>query len=99
MTLVLDNVVVPDVWLRDACPCAECRDPGSGQRLRSVLAVDPDTAIVSSVRHGDDLEVTFAPDGHIGHYSVEWLANNAPGHAPIFDDRSERTRSPWLAAD
>ncbi len=25
----------PAVWLRDNCPCTECQDPGSGQKLRN----------------------------------------------------------------
>ena len=26
----------PAVWLRDNCPCAECVDPGSGQKLKDI---------------------------------------------------------------
>lgn len=43
--------------------------------------------------------MTFAPDGHVSRFSRSWLAANAPGKAEVFDDRSERHRPPWLAAD
>ena len=28
-----DAITQPAVWLRDNCPCAECRDPRNGQKL------------------------------------------------------------------
>ena len=90
---------VPPLWLRDACTCGECRDEFSGQRLRSVLTLDPHTCIASWRNDGDDIEVTFAPDGHVSRFSRSWLVANAPGKAEVFDDRSERHRPAWLAAD
>ncbi|MGH3398259.1 MAG: gamma-butyrobetaine hydroxylase-like domain-containing protein, partial [Streptosporangiaceae bacterium] len=27
---------LPAIWLRDNCACAECRDPGSRERLTSI---------------------------------------------------------------
>jgi gamma-butyrobetaine dioxygenase len=96
---VVGDIEVAPVWLRDACCCGECRDEFSGQRLRSVLSLDLDTEITAWRNDGDDIEVTFAPDGHVSHFSRSWLAANAPGRAAVFDDRSERCRPPWLAAD
>ena len=96
---MVGNIDVPSLWLRDACTCSECRDQFSGQRLRGVLTLDPHTAIASWRDDGDDIEVTFAPDGHISRFSRSWLAANAPGKADVFDDRSERHRPPWRAAD
>ncbi|MEP7201274.1 MAG: TauD/TfdA family dioxygenase [Ilumatobacteraceae bacterium] len=90
---------VPPLWLRDACSCSECRDEFSGQRLRGVLALDADTEIASWRNDGDDIEVTFTPDGHVSHFSKVWLSENVPGKASLFDDRSERHRPPWSAAD
>ena len=90
---------VPPLWLRDACTCGECRDEFSGQRLRSVLTLDPETGIASWRDDGDEIEVTFAPDGHVSRFSRSWLSANAPGRAEVFDDRSERHRPPWRAAD
>jgi gamma-butyrobetaine dioxygenase len=90
---------VPPLWLRDACSCGECRDAFSGQRLRGVLTLDAQTGIASWRDDGDDIEVTFTPDGHVSHFSRRWLEANAPGRAEVFDDRSERCRPPWSAAD
>ncbi len=96
---MVGDIDVPSQWLRDSCACGECRDEFCGQRLRSVLTLDPDTAVASWLENGDDIEVTFTPDGHVSHFSRSWLAANAPGKAAVFDDRSERHRSPWRAVD
>ena len=98
-TVTLEDLEVSALWLRDACGCSDCRHAGSGQRLRSVLALDAGTrASIVDIR-GDDVEITFAPDGHVGRYSLAWLAANAPGRGEVFDDRSERSRRVWAAAD
>jgi gamma-butyrobetaine dioxygenase len=95
---VVGDIDVAPLWLRDACACGDCRDEFSGQRLRSVLTLDADTGIASYRNDGDDIEVTFG-DGHVSHFSRSWLEANAPGRADVFDDRSERNRPRWLAAD
>ena len=94
-----DRSSIPALWLRDACSCAECRDEFSGQRLRGVLTLDAETEIAVWRVDGDDVEVTFAPDGHVSRFSSSWLAANAPGVGAAFDDRSERHRPTWCAAD
>ena len=81
------------------CSCGECRDAFSGQRLRGALTLDDQTDIASWRDDGDDIEVTFTPDGHVSRFSRRWLEANAPGRAAVFDDRSERHRPPWRAAD
>jgi gamma-butyrobetaine dioxygenase len=96
---VVGDIDVPSLWLRDACSCSECRDEFSGQRLRGVLALDAETDVASWRHVGDEIEVTFTPDGHVSRFSRAWLAANAPGRADLFDDRSERHRPPWCAAD
>ncbi|MEA3185228.1 MAG: gamma-butyrobetaine dioxygenase [Ilumatobacteraceae bacterium] len=90
---------VAPMWLRDACSCTECRDEFSGQRLRGVLTLDPQTDVASWHVDGDEIEVTFTPDRHVSRFSKAWLAANAPGVAEAFDDRSERHRPPWHAED
>ena len=94
----IGDLEVPALWLRDACPCTECRHAGSGQRLHSVLALDPDTTVSSVAIDGDDAHVTFVP-AHTARFSRAWLQQHAPGHARTFDDRSERCRRPWIAID
>jgi gamma-butyrobetaine dioxygenase len=96
---VVGDIDVAPLWLRDACSCGECRDEFSGQRLRGVLTLDAHTDIAAWRTDGDDIEVTFTPDGHVSRYSRSWLMANAPGKADLFDDRSERHRPAWCAAD
>jgi gamma-butyrobetaine dioxygenase len=67
--------------------------------LRGVRTLDEQTDIASWRADGDEIEVIFAPDGHVSRYSISWLRANAPGEAELFDDRSERHRPLWLAAD
>ena len=96
---MVGDIDVAPLWLRDACSCHECRDEFSGQRLRGVLTLGASTDIASWRDDGDDIEVTFTPDGHVSRFSKSWLATNAPGKADAFDDRSERHRPPWRAID
>ena len=41
----------PAVWLRDNCPCAECLDPVSGQKLKDITEL-PDEAVGGQRRRG-----------------------------------------------
>ncbi len=59
----------PAIWLRDCCVCAECRDPGSGQRLRGITDLPADVTVTGTRAAGDAVEVTFGPDGHQGCYA------------------------------
>ena len=43
----------PAVWLRDNCPCAECLDPVSGQKLKDITEL-PDDVAVSAVSAAED---------------------------------------------
>ena len=101
--LDLGDLTLPAIWLRDACGCAECRHPATGQRLVGSARVArqfPDTAVARHELTGDTLTVVFAPDGHTGVYDLEWLRGNAPGRAGArAGDRSVRARVPWAAAD
>jgi DUF971 family protein len=54
----------PAVWLRDNCPCADCLDPGSGQKLNDITELPDDLAVSAAEDAGDWVVVTFAPDGH-----------------------------------
>ncbi len=96
---MVGDIDVHPLWLRDACTCAECRDGFSGQRLSAVGSLDERTSIASSRIDGDEIEVIFAPDEHVSRFSISWLRANVPGEAELFDDRSERHRPSWHAAD
>jgi Gamma-butyrobetaine hydroxylase-like, N-terminal/Taurine catabolism dioxygenase TauD, TfdA family len=54
----------PAIWLRDNCPCAECTDPGTGQKLKDITEVPNELAITLTEDIGESVAVTFAPDGH-----------------------------------
>jgi gamma-butyrobetaine dioxygenase len=88
------------VWLRDNCPCPECRHE-SGQRLLDTRAIPDGLAVTSHVvtrpRHmgshvtsGDVVEVRFS-DGHASSFDLSWLEANAGPSAP-------RTRRLWDAS-
>ena len=83
-------------WLRANCPCAQCRDPASGQRLVSLTDLPPQVRVAARVESGDDLRLTFWPDGHEAVFSRSWLAGQA---APAADERTEVAKRLWTAAD
>ena len=56
--LVLDGSRFPAIWLRDNCPCPQCTDPGSGQRLTDVLDIHNDVSVVSAAPLDDSVLVT-----------------------------------------
>lgn len=62
------------LWLRDNCPCAECRHE-SGQRLLDTRSLPDDLAVVRSDGNGE-LAVTFS-DGHESRFDRDWLRRHA----------------------
>ena len=67
------------LWLRDNCPCRECRHE-SGQRLLDTRSL-PDDLAVTSVTENGALQVTFS-DGHAGTFDLDWLAAHAGPQPP-----------------
>ncbi len=86
----------PVLWLRDNCPCAECRDPSSGQKLFQLLDLSEEVEIREIVERGNDIEITFHPDHHHSIYSREWLQSR-PGQ--LLAGRNEDSKQLWRAAD
>lgn len=84
------------IWLRDSCGCAECRDAGSGQRLRGITDLPAEISLTSVRAAGDSIEVVFGPDGHRGVFSRDWLAAQ---RIPARDDRTEDAKRLWVASD
>jgi gamma-butyrobetaine dioxygenase len=87
----------PAVWLRDNCPCAECRDPGSHQKLFGITDLPAELAVRSIDRTDGSVTVTFAPDGHRAVFSQAWLS--ARRSETDGDGRTEAAKQTWVAAD
>ena len=89
----------PAVWLRDNCPCAECLDPGSGQKLNDITELPEDVAVNAVEDAGESVAVTFAPDGHRSVFSRSWLAGYALDDDHDRDGRTEDDKELWHPAD
>jgi gamma-butyrobetaine dioxygenase len=64
---------LPAIWLRVNCPCVNCLDPRSGERLVSITDVPEDTSVTTARLVGGRVEVVFGPDGHSAAFDVGWL--------------------------
>jgi gamma-butyrobetaine dioxygenase len=89
----------PAVWLRDNCPCAECVDPGSKQKLKDITEIPNGTVVTAVEDAGESVVVTFAPDRHRSTFPRSWLAAHALGSADGGDGRTEDDKDLWLPAD
>ncbi|MEE1665108.1 TauD/TfdA family dioxygenase [Streptomyces sp. WAC07094] len=90
---------LPAMWLRDNCPCAECRDPRSGQKLFQITALPTGLRVGSAGAAAGTVEVVWEPDGHRSVYPVAWLAANRPGRTDHGDLRTEHGKELWTARD
>jgi gamma-butyrobetaine dioxygenase len=102
---------LPAVWLRANCPCADCLDPGSGQRRAAITDLPADVTVAEVLASDAAVEVIFGPDGHRAVFAVGWLARYGgpggeggtgaadPGPPGQDDDRTEDAKCLWAAAD
>jgi gamma-butyrobetaine dioxygenase len=91
----------PAVWLRDNCPCPQCLDPVTGQKLDDITGIPNGLAITRTEDAGESVRVTFGPDQHRSVFSRAWLAAHAldgDGGADG-DGRTEDDKELWLPAD
>jgi gamma-butyrobetaine dioxygenase len=92
----------PAAWLRHNCPCPDCRDDVTGQRLIEVTGITDGIGVAGLVQSVDEVEVTFT-DGHRSAYGRAWLtahalpAEDAGDVRP--DPRTEDAKTLWRAAD
>ncbi|MBV6699667.1 phosphonate degradation HD-domain oxygenase [Kitasatospora aureofaciens] len=84
---------LPPYWLRDNCPCAECRDPRTGQKLFQINDLPEDLAVAAQAEIEGNLEVLWS-DGHRSRYPLAWLGAEDEG-----DGRTEAHKRLWVAAD
>jgi DUF971 family protein len=97
----------PAVWLRDNCPCGQCRDPGAGQKLIDATGIPNGLAITLIEDAGQSVRVTFGPGQHRSVFSRAWLAAHAldgdggadGDGAADGDGRTEDDKELWLPAD
>jgi gamma-butyrobetaine dioxygenase len=91
----------PAAWLRDNCPCRQCRDPGTGQKLIDVTGMPNGLAITLIEDAGQSVRVTFGPEQHRSVFSRAWLAAHAldGDGAAGGDGRTEDDKELWLPAD
>jgi gamma-butyrobetaine dioxygenase len=91
----------PAVWLRDNCPCPECLDPGTGQKLNDITGIPNELAITLVEDAGESVLVTFGRDQHRSVFSRSWLEEHAPDGDGDGDGdgRTEDDKELWLPAD
>jgi gamma-butyrobetaine dioxygenase len=89
----------PAVWLRDNCPCAECVDPGSGQKFNDITDLPDDLVITAAQEAGESVVVTYAPGQHRSVFPRRWLAEHALDGYGDGDGRTEDDKELWAAAD
>ena len=94
----------PAVWLRHNCPCPDCRDPVTGQRLVDITQLPNGPWATVTAEFADSIEVTFAPEGHRSVFSRAWLAASAlpdtdPDADADGDARTEDGKALWRAAE
>ena len=82
------------LWLRDNCPCEECRHPDAWERTLDHLDLPLDLASAAA-EGGDDVTITWQ-DGHSTVFSAGWLYD----HAYEPSARAKRRQPPvlWTAA-
>jgi gamma-butyrobetaine dioxygenase len=88
----------PAVWLRHNCPCPDCRDPVTGQRLVEITQLSNGPLATVTAEWPDSIEVTFTPDGHRSVFSRAWLAASALDGDGDADARTEDGKVLWPAA-
>jgi gamma-butyrobetaine dioxygenase len=101
----------PAAWLRHNCPCPDCRDQVTGQRLIEITSIPAGIEVARAAEAGQAVEVLFT-DGHRASFDPQWLAEhalpageaagadgtNGPGDARP-DPRTEDAKTLWRAAD
>jgi gamma-butyrobetaine dioxygenase len=101
----------PAAWLRHNCPCRDCRDQVTGQRLIEITSIPAGIAVTRTAEAGPAVEVLFT-DGHRAVFDQGWLAGHAlpAGDAAGTDaaigrgserpdPRTEDAKTLWRAAD
>ncbi len=78
------------IWLRDNCPCPECKHPDAWERLLDNVEIDLDVK-PESASFDEFLDITWQ-DGHKTSMSAAWLQANRYGR----EGRDSRREKPVL---
>lgn len=65
------------IWLRDNAIDGATRDASNGQRLITMADLSLNATVREAAVEGDQLALTFDPDGHDATYDLGWLAAHA----------------------
>jgi len=65
------------IWLRDNAQDALTRSPTNGQRLITLLDIPEDVRIADAAWSGEQLNLTFAPEGRVIAFDPDWLLAHA----------------------
>ena len=84
-------------WLRDNCPCAQCKHPEYDQRLLTTLEDPMPTNVdVGTIGGTEDAVGIEWRDGHRSQYPYSWLLANSYCHKNIIEETSnERKMILW----
>ncbi|WP_329139195.1 TauD/TfdA family dioxygenase [Streptomyces sp. NBC_01476] len=103
-TLSARVAALPAAWLRDNCPCPQCRDPRSGQKLFQITDLPYGLSVTAVTELSGPaeptVEVRWEPDGHRSPFPVAWLDAHRPADRVVTGDgRTETDKELWRAAD
>ncbi len=79
------------LWLRDNCPMPTSRHP-NGQRILESARIPAGIQPQSAALRDGQIEIIWAPDGHLSRYDPAWLR----AHCPCDEHRESRRRHPIL---
>jgi len=71
------TVELPYIWLRDHCRCHACVNQETMQRALDTFSIPENIAPSEVVHERNGLRVTWANDGHLSFYSLDFLHRNA----------------------
>jgi gamma-butyrobetaine dioxygenase len=89
--------VFPPLWLRDNCPCEQCRNVSNHQKLFQLLDLPDNVEILRIDERGDEIEITFLPDHHRSVFSRPWLLEQSVRN--LDHGRSEDSKQLWRASE
>jgi gamma-butyrobetaine hydroxylase len=79
-------------WLRDNALDSDTRSPGNGQRLITLADIPEATFVSAAAIVGDELMVSFAPEGKRVGFPLDWLDAHTY-------DRMDKRPAGWLAGE